>query len=78
LDVQVQELDAALKALPQLRKGGIFSIDYVPGTGTSLILDGASKAAQPGAEFNSALLRIWLGSRARDARLRDALLGLSR
>jgi hypothetical protein len=75
LDAQIQELDAALKALPPLKKGEVFSIDYVPGTGTTLMLDGESKGVRPGADFNAALLRIWLGSRARDPKLRDALLG---
>jgi hypothetical protein len=78
LEPQVTSLDATLRALPPLKKGMRFSIDYAPESGTTLTLDGESRGVNPHADFNSALLRVWLGSRARDPDLRDALLGLSK
>jgi hypothetical protein len=78
LEAQIQHLDATMRALPPMKKGSRVAIDYVPDVGTTLTLDGKSMGTTPGADFNSALLRIWLGNHPRDPGLRDALLGLPR
>jgi hypothetical protein len=60
-----------------LKAGDAFTIDWVPGKGTLIAINGQQQGA-PIAEqaFFNALMRIWLGQVPADFRLKDALLGL--
>jgi hypothetical protein len=60
----------------KLLKGDSFSIDYVPGVGTTIVINGKA-AGEPIAEpeFFKALVRIWLGPNPADDALKEALLG---
>lgn len=54
-----------------------FSIEFVPGKGTTFyILDKPQGAAIGDAEFFAMILRIWLGPVPADFMLKDALLGI--
>ena len=60
----------------RLKEGESFQIDWVPGTGTVLTIKGQTSAEpfrEP--EFFQALMRIWLGHKPADWKLKDALLG---
>jgi hypothetical protein len=60
----------------RLKAGDSFDVDFVPGTGTTVLVNGkptADPIKEP--EFFNALLRIWLGPRPADSQLKDALLG---
>ncbi len=61
----------------QLKKGDSFSVDYVPGVGTTVLVNG-KPAAEPivEPEFFNGLMSIWLGERPADIALKDALLGV--
>ena len=48
---------------------------YQPDAGTSVRVNGVDKGRVAGADLHEALMRIWLGERPRDPRLRMALLG---
>jgi hypothetical protein len=54
--------------------GDRYSITYVPGRGTELALNGATKGIVEGAEFSSALFAVWLGPDPLDEKLRRKLL----
>jgi len=59
-----------------LKAGESFVLDWVPGTGTVLTIKGKVEGEpfrEP--EFFEALMRIWLGPRPADWKLKDALLG---
>ncbi|MEJ6007329.1 chalcone isomerase family protein [Paucibacter sp. AS339] len=74
--LRVAEVFASRKSLTT---GEHFSIDYIPGTGSVVLLNGKPQGApikEP--EFFSALLRIWLGKSPADDQLKDALLGIVR
>jgi hypothetical protein len=60
----------------KLAAGESFAIDWLPGTGTVISVNGKPEG-QPikEPEFNAALMRIWLGHAPADAQLKDALLG---
>ncbi len=62
--------------IPKLKKGESFSIDWVPGSGTVVLVDGKS-VAEPIADqtFYDAILRIWLGDDPADSDLKPAMLG---
>jgi Chalcone isomerase-like len=71
--LRLAEIFAARK---KLQAGDVFHVDYVPGIGTTVSINGKPQAEpvkEP--EFFNALLRIWLGNNPADRLLKDALLG---
>ncbi len=60
----------------RLAAGEHFSVDWVPGVGTTVLVNGKPQGEPiKEAEFFRALMRIWLGNSPADAQLKDALLG---
>jgi Chalcone isomerase-like len=60
----------------KLAVGDSFSIDWVPGTGTVIFINGKQEgAAIKEPEFYSAMIKIWLGKSPADSVLKEALLG---
>jgi hypothetical protein len=58
------------------KEGDVILIDYLPGSGTVVTLNGAPKGKPiPGEDFYRALLRIWLGDKPVDEDLKQAMLG---
>ena len=60
----------------KLKAGDSFDVDFVPGVGTTVLVNGkptADPIKEP--EFFGALLRIWLGNKPADSTLKDQLLG---
>ncbi|MDP9046209.1 MAG: chalcone isomerase family protein [Pseudomonadota bacterium] len=60
----------------RLVAGDSFAIEWVPGTGTVITVNGKLEGApikEP--EFYTALMRIWFGNMPADAQLKEALLG---
>jgi len=72
----VIKLSDVFSARKKLGAGEWFAIDYVPGVGSSLVING-KLATEPikEPEFFNALMKIWLGNSPADAQLKDALLG---
>ena len=73
--IKMGEMFAARK---KLLAGDYFTIDFIPGTGTVISVNGKPQIEpikEP--EFFSALMHIWLGQRPADSQLKDALLGKS-
>ena len=60
----------------KLVAGDSFAVEWVPGTGTVILVNGKPEG-QPikEPEFYSALMKIWLGKSPADQQLKDALLG---
>lgn len=74
--VQLVSLGQLFASIPRLKKGDTFSLDYVPGTGTSIMVNGkAALSALPDKAFIDAILRIWLGDNPADSDLKPLLLG---
>jgi hypothetical protein len=66
-------------AKKRLAVGESFGVDWVPGQGTLVRINGLVQGEpikEP--EFFNALMRIWLGPSPADAQLKDALLGVPR
>ena len=60
----------------KLRAGENITIDWIPGTGTILSIKGIPQGEPfKGLEFYNALIRVWLGPRPADTKLKDTLLG---
>ena len=60
----------------RLLPGEGFTIDYLPGTGSIITING-QRVPEPikEPEFYNALMKIWLGKSPADSQLKDALLG---
>ena len=58
-----------------VRKGETIWLDYLPPEGTQVWIAGELKGSIPGADFNRALLKVWLGEKPADAGLKKAMLG---
>lgn len=64
--------------IKKLNAGDSFSVDWTPGVGTMIYVNGKptiEPIKEP--EFFSALVKIWLGQSPADSNLKDALLGRS-
>jgi hypothetical protein len=63
----------------KLSAGDSFSVDWIPGSGTVIMVNGKAEAEpikEP--EFYTALMSIWLGPSPADSQLKEALLGKTR
>jgi hypothetical protein len=71
--MQMSEIFSSRKSL---KAGEWFAVEWVPGTGTVILVNG-QPTGQPvkEPEFYSALMKIWLGNSPADAGLKEALLG---
>jgi Chalcone isomerase-like len=73
---QIDALNAAVKAVDEVKKGDAVNIEFTPETGTRITVNGTPKgAAIPGEDFYTAMLRIWLGDKPADGDLKKGLLG---
>lgn len=57
------------------KKGDVIELDYKPDEGTSVIINNELKGTVPGQDFNTALLKVWLGDSPADSNLKEAMLG---
>jgi Chalcone isomerase-like len=58
-----------------VRQGDVVRLDYVPGTGTAVSINGDKRGVIEGEDFMHAWLRIWLGDHPADDDLKRAMLG---
>lgn len=75
LDAKVQEFNAVMKSVGDVKKGGVIAIDFLPAQGTRVTVNGEIKGTVAGDEFSRALLKVWLGAHPVDAALKAKLLG---
>ena len=80
-DEQLAKLNARIQIFadyfPDLKKGDVIILDYVPTSGTRVIINDKVKGVIEGADFHAGLLDVWLGEEPADDDLKDAMLGLS-
>jgi hypothetical protein len=70
------ELTAIMNAIQSAKEGDVIALDWLPGTGTRVVLNGEPRGkAIDGEDFYRALLRIWLGDNPVSGSLKKALLG---
>lgn len=76
MQARIDELDNNLKSLGGVKRGELIQLDYVPGTGTHVTMNGTALGKDiPGDDFYRGLLKIWLGEQAPDEHLKANLLG---
>jgi Chalcone isomerase-like len=60
-----------------VKEGDRYALDYAPGTGTTLSLNGSPLGVIGGPDFAAAYFAIWLGAKPISDTMRDALMGTS-
>jgi len=75
LEKRLRDLAAMMRQVGRINQGGVILLDYLPGIGTRITINGIARLTIPGEDFHRALMRIWLGDRPVDGRLKSALLG---
>ncbi|MDD5366076.1 MAG: chalcone isomerase family protein [Gallionellaceae bacterium] len=78
IDADVEHFLGLLRQLHELSAGTVIRFDYLPGLGTQVRVGERDFGRIPGARFNQAILRIWLGEDPIQVSLKKALLGLAR
>jgi len=75
---RVAAFDRTLRSVGNVRKGDVVDLDYVPGAGLTMAVNGKPYGAPvPGADLYAALLRIFVGDRPVDAKMKAGMLGLA-
>jgi hypothetical protein len=73
---QLAELLAVMNSLGAAKAGEVIALDFVPDSGTRVLVNGAAKGKPiPDEGFYRAILKVWLGDKPADADLKRALLG---
>ncbi|MCU0842862.1 MAG: chalcone isomerase family protein [Thiobacillaceae bacterium] len=72
---QVDRFLELIRGLGEVSAGSVIRLDYLPGEGTRVSLDGRPLGRVPGEAFNRAVLKIWLGDDPVQVSLKRALLG---
>ncbi|MDH3318146.1 MAG: chalcone isomerase family protein [Betaproteobacteria bacterium] len=76
LEPRIAELNAVMAQMQEAKKGMAITLDWLPGTGTQMTVDGkAAGAPIAGEDFYQALLRVWLGPKPVQDDLKKKLLG---
>lgn len=78
-EARFQQLEPALKRFNALfrtvKEGDVIEIDYLPGKGTRVWINGELQGTVEDPRFFPALLLVWLGEDPADADLKDGMLG---
>ncbi len=73
---QSDRLVATLKALGEAKKGDAIFFEFVPESGTRIVVNGQPHGdGIAGEDFFAAVLRIWLGDKPADGDLKKGMLG---
>ncbi len=75
LEKRIRDLNRMMSSIKTIKRGSVVYLDYLPGTGTRVTVNGEEKITIPGDDFFRAMLQIWIGLTPVDGRLRDAMLG---
>jgi hypothetical protein len=75
LAAQLKQMQQIFDSVDHVRVDDVIRIDYLPTIGTLISLNKKPLGTIPGAEFNRALFRIWLGNEPVQPDLKKALLG---
>ena len=59
-----------------VKKGDVINIDFIPTTGTVVMINNKNMGTITGDDFYTALLKVWLGNDPADSNLKSAMLGI--
>jgi hypothetical protein len=75
LDKQIKQMEQIFESVNEVKPNDIIMLDYLPASGTRITVNGAERGVIAGADFNRALLGIWVGKNPVQDDLKKGLLG---
>ena len=75
LDFSIKHMTEIFHQVKEVKTGDVIALDYLPGSGTQISLNGVARGTISGDMFHRALLKIWLGAEPVQADLKLKLLG---
>jgi hypothetical protein len=77
VDERVKQFNAAISEVGRVKKGDLLVIDYLPAQGGTVLTVNGKVWGKPieGQDFYTAFLKVFIGDRNSDAKLRAGLLG---
>jgi hypothetical protein len=69
------DIDRLLDALESVKEGDQMVFTYVPGTGTTLSINGKDKVTVAGPAFGQVLFSVWFGPKPPNADMKKGMLG---
>ncbi|MBI5889078.1 MAG: chalcone isomerase family protein [Nitrosomonadales bacterium] len=75
LNAQIKQMAQIFDAVKEVKPGDVITLDYLPASGTQIGVNGTARGTIAGAEFNRALLKIWLGTKPVQDDLKKEMLG---
>lgn len=76
LEARLKKFYAIFDSLSGVNKGDVILLDYLPGTGTRVTINGLERGTVEGVDIHRALLKIWLGEHPVQDELKKDLLGI--
>ena len=73
-ETQIKQFNALFTTV---KKNDVINLNFIPTTGTSIVINNKNKGIIEGDDFFSAILKIWLGDAPVDDDLKKAMLGLN-
>lgn len=67
-------LDYSLQYFTAMKKGDVIHFDYLPGKGTSILINNQLKGTIEGFDFMQAVLKVWIGSNPAQDSLKDSIM----
>jgi hypothetical protein len=78
LNAVAARLDRFVGLFGDMREGETVWLDFVPGRGTEVSVNGTPLGMIEGDDFNSALLSVWLGKEPVTIELKNAMVGVDK
>jgi hypothetical protein len=72
---ELAQLKTVFDAVGEVDPNDIVSVDYLPASGTHIMMNGKERGNIAGVEFSRALLRVWLGKNPVQDDLKKDMLG---
>lgn len=72
---QLKQMEQIFASFEGVKQGDVITLDYVPGSGTRVMVYGTLRGTIAGAAFNRAILKIWLGSEPVQQDMKKGMLG---
>ena len=75
---RIAAFDRSLRSVGKVSKGDVVNLDYAPGVGMTMTVNGKPVGAPvPGPDLYAALLAIFVGDRPVDAKMKAGMLGVA-
>jgi hypothetical protein len=75
IDARLYLFEKMFVPVPEIKKGEIVNLDYIPGQGTRVSVNGVVKGHIEGQDFYRSLLKIWVGKKPVQSSLKKSVLG---